>query len=225
MELKKTKTLKILVVDDYPMTVQGYSILLKNTDSEFDIETEGAFGCDDVIKKMNGDAGSFFDIVLLDINLPASKDHKVINGQDLGLTIKSKYPRTKIIVHTGINDQERIADIFKTLNPEGFLIKPDIEPEILFDAIRAVLSDNSYYSKRTNRILRKISHQDLFLDSLDVKILYHLSLGERMKNLPKHVPLSMSTIERRKKHLKLLFGVPEGSTKELLEIARAKGFI
>lgn len=225
MEFKKKQAIKILVVDDYPMTVQGYSILLKNTESEFEIETDSAFSCDDVLMRLNDNSGSFYDIVLLDINLPPSNDKKVINGQDLGLKIKHKFPQSKIIVHTGINDQDRIANIFSTLKPEGFLIKPDIEPEILFDAIRAVLSDESYYSKKINKFLGKKSNQDFFLDSLDVKILYHLSRGERMKNLPNHVPLSMSTIERRKKNLKLLFGIPDGSTKELLEIVREKGFI
>ena len=38
---------------------------------------------------------NFFDVVLFDINLPASKDNTVINGEQLGLRMRLKFPNTK----------------------------------------------------------------------------------------------------------------------------------
>lgn len=225
MIVNKNMSLEILIIDDYPMTVRGYSILLKDMEFEYSIYTDSAFNCDEALLKINNHKEHFYDIVLLDINLPASSNNVVVSGLELGVKIKTKFPKTKIIVHTGINDYQRISNIFKILNPEGFLIKSDIEPGILFEAIRTVLSDNFFYSERTNRLLSRGRNQDIFIDSWDNKILYHLSLGEKMKELPKHIPLSMATIERRKKNLKMLFEIPDGNTKQLLEIARKKGFI
>lgn len=87
------------------------------------------------------------------------------------------------------------------------------------------LNDQTYYSEQTNRLIAHNTGDDLFLDSSDIKILYHLSKGALMKNLPKYVPLAMATIERRKKRLKMLFGITDGTDRELLDIARANGFI
>ena len=97
-------------------------------------------------------------------------------------------------------------------------------PEELNNAINSVLNGHSYYSNQTNRLISNCD-DEIFLDTLDQKILYHISKGERMKNLPKHIPLSMATIERRKKKMKLLFEVSQGGDKELLDIAKGKGFI
>ena len=118
-----------------------------------------------------------------------------------------------------------INTIFSSLHPEGFVIKSDLDANMLEDLIHVVWSGHTYYSKRTNKLIGQGNQENIFLDSSDQKILYLLSKGYRMKDLPIHVPLSMATIERRKKNLKVLFGIANGSTKELLEIARDKGFI
>ena len=59
-------------------------------------------------------------------------------------------------------------------------------------------------------------------------ILQRLSLPrERIKtrSLGEYVDLSTSAIEKRKKQLKLLFGVNDGKDETLLKEARDKGFI
>jgi hypothetical protein len=52
-----------------------------------------------------------------------------------------------------------------------------------------------------------------------------LSIGELTKNLPKYVPLAIATIERRKKRLKMVFDIPYGGDKEIIEIAKLRGYI
>lgn len=218
------RIVRILIVDDHPATISGYELWLQIIDTAYHFETEEAKSCDEVLEKMRRHKGKFYDIVLLDISLPASVDESVINGEGLGLKIQQKFPDTKIIVHTALSIQERITNIFQSLNPDGFIIKSDLEPNVLQDAINSVLSGHTYYSEQTNRLIGHNS-DDFFLDSSDIKILYHLSKGTRMKNLPNYVPLAMATIERRKKKLKMLFGISDRGNRELLDIARAKGFI
>ncbi|WP_420319781.1 response regulator [Flagellimonas sp.] len=215
----------ILIVDDHPMTLWGYEALIKSLNKKYCFDMETAKSCDEVLQKMKADKKHFFDVVLLDINLPASSNGSIINGEDLGLRIQNKFHDTKIIVHTSLNDQQRIANIFESLNPEGFIIKSDLEPKVLEDAINSVLNGHTYYSDRINKLINYKNGAKIFLDTLDQKILYHLSKGERMKDLPKNVPLAMATIERRKKKLKMLFGIPDGNDKELLDEAREKGYI
>jgi hypothetical protein len=46
-----------------------------------------------------------------------------------------------------------------------------------------------------------------------------------MKDLPNIIPLTIAGIERRKRKLKEAFNTQNDDDKELLEIARKKGFI
>lgn len=219
------RNLRILLVDDHPLTIMGYKVVLKNFENGYHFEIEEATSCDEVLLKMSSYESNFFDIVLLDLNLPSSKDNLISDGEDLGLRIRSCFPYTKIIVHTGLSDQQRISTIFKSLRPEGFLIKSDIDQEVLFSSIVSVMCNNDYYSESINKLITSGSYDEMEIDSWDKKIIYHLSLGDKMKNLTEYIPFSIATIERRKKNLKILFGIPEGTTKQLLKIAKEKGFI
>ncbi len=66
----------------------------------------------------------------------------------------------------------------------------------------------------------------LLIDSIDRKILYELSIGARMKDMPNYVPLSAASIEKRKRHLKKIFNVKDkGGDRELILVAKEKGLI
>ncbi|MGB5817860.1 MAG: response regulator [Saonia sp.] len=216
---------QILIVDDHPMTVQAYEIFLKGNEKENIFKIGRAYNCDQVLSEIKSKQKKFYDLVLLDINLPSSKDNKIVSGEDLGQHMKRKFPSVKLIVHTSLNDYQRISDIYKTLKPEGFLIKTDIEPNILLEAVNSVLNGHTYYSERMNLSLRSCKTDKLYIDSLDRKILYYRSIGEKMKNLPQYIPLSMPSIERRKKRMKILLGIPDQDDRELLAVARKKGFL
>jgi hypothetical protein len=56
-------------------------------------------------------------------------------------------------------------------------------------------------------------------------MLYELSLGTRMKDLPNIVPLSIAGIEKRKRILKEVFDVEDQGDKALIMKARELGFI
>jgi two-component system response regulator NreC len=167
----------------------------------------------------------FYDLILLGISLPGSDCKIINNGEDLGVLIKRKFPEIKIIVQTGLNDMQCITNIFNSIKPEGFLIKSDIDEDILITAVSSVLNNKTYYSKKVKDLLSSDNFDDIYIDTYNRNILYHLSLGYKMKDLPKHIPLSLPTIERRKKELKTLLGVSQGGNMELLEVARRKGFI
>jgi DNA-binding NarL/FixJ family response regulator len=215
----------ILIVDDHPITIQGYEFSLENLKNKYQIKIDSAICCDSVISKMNEFKDNFFDIVLLDIKLPPSKSKTFISGEDLGFSIRQQFPKTKIIVHTGLNSLQRITNVFNTLNPDGFLIKSDIDRKVLELAVTAVMKNRNYYSEKIKKLLSPDDFDEIYIDPLNRKILYHISQGNKMKDLPFHIPLSMPTIERRKKRIKHLLGVPNGSNKDMLDIARKKGFI
>ena len=227
MEKKKYS---VLIIDDHPIITEAYISALnyyskQNESSVFSIGT--AKDCDSAFEFIN----EFFqnkkdlNIVFLDIKLPPSKDGKILSGEDLGLKINKLLPETKVIVSTTFNDNYRIHSIFKSLDPDGFLIKNDITPKELIETIHAILNDPPYYSKTVIKLLRKQVANNFLLDNIDRKILYELSIGTRMKDLPNIIPLSKPGIEKRKRHIKYIFNIKSSDDKELLFIAKEKGFI
>ena len=73
--------------------------------------------------------------------------------------------------------------------------------------------------------IRKKMSTDITLDENDKKILYHLSIGTKTKDLEKHIELSSSSIENRKRHLKSLFGTEKENDLALILAAKNRGFI
>ena len=92
-------------------------------------------------------------------------------------------------------------------------------------AFQAVLNNPPFYSGTVNSYLRKTITTDIFVDDKNRKILHLLSQGVKTKNLAEHVDLSLSAVEKRKKHLKNLFDVRDGQDETLINEARSKGFI
>ena len=164
-------------------------------------------------------------LIFLDIMLPASKDYNLLSGEDLGFQIKRLLPEHKIIVSTSYSDKYRIHSIFQNLNPEAILIKNDITNNELVDAIKAVLSNLTYYSTTVVDLLKIKLSKDFLLDETDRKLLFEISIGTKTKNLPKVIPLSITSIETRKRRLREIFDVTEKDDELLISIAREKGFI
>ena len=101
----------------------------------------------------------------------------------------------------------------------------DVAPKELILAIDHVINDPPYYSKTVMKLLRKQVSSDMLLDLTDRKILYELSIGTKMRDMSDIVCLSIPGIQKRKRHLKQIFGIESPDDKELVLIAREKGFI
>lgn len=219
-------TVKILIVDDHPLIIEGYKSILNNLKDEYQLLIETTDNCTEAFLKVqkSKDSGNY-DIVFLDISLPPSEEFGIYSGEDLGLEIKKISPESKVIVMTMHNENFRIYNIVKTLNPEAFLIKSDVSTDDLKKAFTEVLNDNYYYSKSVNDLLRKQVISDVKLDQLDRSILYHLSRGVRTKELSDHVPLSLAAIEKRKRYMKEALDAEKGGDLMLIEQAKKYGFL
>jgi len=226
----ETKKYSVLIIDDHPLISNAYKSAFKNIsklNETISFVIDVVDNCDNAFEKINylSTNNKSLDIVFLDIKLPPSKDGKILSGEDLGLKINELFPDTKIIVATTFNDNYRIHSIFKSLNPDGFLIKNDITPNELVSTINTIITDPPYYSKTVIKLLRKEVSNNLLLDNIDRKLLYELSIGTMMKDLPEILLLSLPAIEKRKRRLKQIFDIESPYDKELLTQAKKKGFL
>lgn len=218
---------KILMIDDHPMIIEGYQntiLSIKSNKQEFDIDI--AFNCDMALEYIQKSLKNKpYDILFVDIRIPPSSDGMITSGEDLAKYARKVLPGAKIIILTMFNESYRIHNILQTINPEGFLIKSDLTSNELANAFLNILEKPPYYSSTVNTFLRKTVTSDIFVDDKNRKILHLLSQGIKTKSLADHIGLSLSAVEKRKKHLKVLFSVDDGQDETLLNNAREKGFL
>lgn len=222
--------IKTIIVDDHPLLIEAYRNSLRDIESTNDtwsFSIEEANDCDsalELLDKIQMNSRNI-DLVFLDIKLPESKGTTHLSGEDIGVEIRQRFPEAKIIIATTFNNNYRIHTILNTVNPDGFLIKGDISTEILLPAVIEVLTDPPFYSKSVLKSIRRTTSHDILLDKWDRRILYELSQGMKMKELPGILPFSIAAIEKRKRHIKEDFGIEDADDRQLLLKAREFGFI
>lgn len=213
--------INLLIIEDSAIIANAYkNILNEITNVSFNIAF--AKNCDEAVQKVQRVKTQ---IVFLDLQLPISKNERFICGEDLGLLIRKESPNTKILVLTSITDQIRIKNIINEIHPEGFMIKSDIDGIDLKNAIISTLKGKTYYSKTIESYTRKTYANKVTIDDFDRQILYHLSMGEKTKDLSNFIPLSTRAIEVRKTKLKNLLDTKNDKNINLVKEAKKLGFI
>ncbi|KAB7530921.1 response regulator [Flagellimonas olearia] len=223
-------TLRILAIDDHEMTTLGYKFTLEGmTLDDYDtiiVDTTNTF--EEAKKLIEDSVNSFkYDLLLLDVQLqnPDESSEQPQTGEELGILARKIVPETKIAFMSSFSDNFRINGILKTVDPDGYLVKTDIDPKTLKEAIKTVIQNPPYYSSKALSAIRKKMSNDLDIDEKDRQILYHLSKGTKTKDLEKFIRLSPSSIENRKRHMKTLFGTENENDLALILAAKNRGFI
>ena len=223
-----TEHIKILMIDDHPMIIEGYQNTLQFTKKENqELKIDIANNCDEAVAFMNKsvEVNLPYDVLFVDISLPPSTDGSMSSGEDLAEYAREILPNAKVIILTMFNESFRIHNIIRNIDPEGFLIKSDLTSSELASAFQAVLYNPPFYSGTVNSHIRKTITSDIVIDEKNRKILHLLSQGVKTKNLASHLDMSLSAVEKRKKQLKELFEIEDGQDETLLNEARKKGFV
>ena len=221
------KTLRILAVDDHEMITTGYKYLLEAAEFEnFKVKVETANSYETGKQKIEDSARSFkYDLILMDIQLTETHIEEPRSGEDLGILARKIVPDTKIVFMSSFSDNYRINSILKNVNPDGYMVKSEIDEKSLFAMVNGVMVSPPYYSQKALAAIRKKVSQDTILDDNDKKILYHVSIGTRTKDMVEHINLSLAGIENRKRQLKVIFGVEKQNDMALITEAKIRGFI
>lgn len=222
-----TESIKILMVDDHPMILDGYkNILTKSLGEKKNLLIDLAYNCEDAYNKIESSlTSSRYNLVYLDVSLPPANNLKIFSGEDLGVRIREISPQTKIIIMTMYSENMRVYNLMKNIQPEGLLIKTDVNPLEFLISFEKVISGGLYYSQSVNEMLRKQFINDLVLDNIDRSILFHISKGVKTKDLADIINLSLPAIEKRKRNIKQAIGVGQGGDLVLIDKAKKLGFL
>ena len=219
-------SVKILIVDDHPLQIEGYKSILQYNIENLEIETTVCYNCEEAYTIIvNTEAPLHFDVVLLDRSLPPYPEKKIYSGEDLALLTREHFPKSKIMILTSHAEAFVIYDLVQKVRPDGVLIKSDFDGDELLAAFSAVLNGAVYYSQTVKDNIKELLSRENYLDTINRQIIVLLAQGLKNKTIALQLNLSDSAIEKRKSKLKDFFFISKGTDEELVQEARKMGFI
>ncbi|MEH6512981.1 histidine kinase [Maribacter arcticus] len=220
-------TVRILAVDDHEMTTLGYKYILEDSDfTDFNVKVEIAKSFEKGKSKIELSKRAIpYDIILLDIQLFSAESKDTRTGIDLGIVARNEVPNSKVVFMSSYSDNYRINNIFKTVNPDGYMVKSEIDELSLKTMVETIMSKSPYYTASALAAIRRRMASEIVIDEQDQKILYHLSQGIHTRDIAPLIGSANTTVEARKRQLKALFDIKNGNDLALINEAKTRGFL
>ena len=215
--------MKYLIVDDHALVAGALTLLLEDRDPEADVPTAATADAALELVDREGDA----DLLILDLSLPG------VTGTELMEEIVRRQPMLKILVVSGLADQESIMRVLQ-LGAAGFVPK-SLDTELLSSAIDFVLKGGVYipsklltesqkdgFFTRTAARLKTPEAAPPHLTDRQLDVLAQLAKGAPIKRICRELDLSEGTVKTHVAAIYRSFGASNRT--EALIAARRAGF-
>lgn len=215
--------MKYLIVDDHALVAGALTLLLEDRDPEADVHTAATADAALELIDREGDA----DLLILDLSLPG------VTGTELMEEIVRRQPMLKILVVSGLADQESIMRVLQ-LGAAGFVPK-SLDTELLSSAIDFVLKGGVYipsklltesqkdgFFTRTAARLKAPESAPPHLTDRQLDVLAQLAKGAPIKRICRELDLSEGTVKTHVAAIYRSFGASNRT--EALIAARRAGF-
>ncbi len=201
------KKIKVFIVDDHYMVIEGIkSLLLSDPDIEFIGHASTAISCLSYLEHNEP------DILLLDISLPD------MSGIELCLEIRKIYPTIRIIGLSTFNQHSFIEKMMEN-GAMGYVLKNATKQELSL-AIKNVFHGQKYLSYEASLTLKEThmaSGDAPLLTRREKEILELISEGMTNPEIADKIFVSVSTVDTHRKNLLAKFKVK--NTASLIKIA------
>ena len=195
--------IKISIVDDHQMFIDGLSSILSDFD-EVTLSFTAGNGRD-FIKKLELQGPP--DLVLLDINMPE------MNGVELAEWLNQSHPKVAILVLSMHDDGKNIRRLID-LGAKGYILK-NTGREELYKAIMTVYRGESYFSEVVSRNVlgsmvkakTEVSAQEVQLSTREVEVLRAIAGGKTSQEIGEMLFISKLTVETHRKNIHRKLGV------------------
>ncbi len=203
--------IRIFIVDDHPVVIEGIHSLLKN---EKDMEWVG--------QAMNAQSclGFFVnntaDVVLMDISMPG------ISGVELCATMKEKYPGIFILGLSTFNQGLYIKKMMEN-GASGYILKNSSKEELI-TAIHTVYEGGIFFSGEAGQALKEYQRSSLSelpaLTEREKEILGLIAEGYTNPQIAEKIFLSSFTVDSHRKNLLAKLNVKNTATLIKLAVER-----
>lgn len=171
--------IKILLVDDHQLIIEGILSYLKDIDN---LEIETANSCDEAFSKIKTSLSSNpFHIVFTDLSFDNHQENNTLDGGEaLIKAIQQEKINIKMGVITGHSETNRVFNVIHNLNPSAYILKGNCSTDELTFAIQKIIKGEIYYTHEIHQKLLKRALIEIQMDEVAIQIL---------KELPKHAKI------------------------------------
>jgi DNA-binding NarL/FixJ family response regulator len=199
--------IKVFIVDDHYMVVEGiHSLLMNEKNIEFIGSASTIESCRAFLKT------SLPDVVLMDINLPDG------NGIDLCKEVKLNYPAVYILGLSTFNQESYIKNMIDN-GASGYVLKNATQKE-LTEAIQLASIGKTYMAfevAKTLHAAKKRNSEKVIIGRRELEVLEFIKDGFTNGEIAGKLNLSVNTVDTYRKSL--LSKLNARNTAELIKMA------
>jgi DNA-binding NarL/FixJ family response regulator len=202
--------IKVFIVDDHYMVIEGIRSLLQNESSiEWIGHAGNAASCLAFLRTCQP------DIVLMDINLPD------MSGIDLCGEVKRQYPSCFVLGLSTFNDQSFILQMMDK-GASGYLLKNAGRDELL-TAMQQVMKGREYLSLEAAQTRQQKPNSTMLLTRREKEVLRLIADGQTNHEIANSLFVSITTVDTHRKNL--LQKLQAKNTASLVKIAMEQHLI
>lgn len=204
-------SVKILIVDDHPLVLEGLKSLLADTEGVRVVGT--ASNAIDAIAFLKNNE---VDIAFLDINLPD------ISGIDLCKKVKDQFPEVKTLALSTFNERAYVSRMIQN-GASGYLIKSSGKEDIL-EAIQQVQAGGYFMNVQFDQATPTAAPKTVpFLTRREKEVLVLIAEGLTNPQIAEQLFISVTTVNSHRQNLLMKFEV--SNTASLIKLAAGLGLI
>lgn len=141
----QSKTIRIAIVDDHQIVIDGIVALLKGHDEMEVVATD--ISASNMLQRM---VNLQVDLLLTDIMMPE------MNGQEFAISVRKKYPNTKILALSMSGQGELVDGMINHADINGYVLKNISKQELLL-AIKKIADGGIYFGEEVLNELASFS--------------------------------------------------------------------
>lgn len=185
--------IKLLIVDDHRILVEGLNKLFDNSDT-VDVIGVAYSGkeCRNALRK------ELPDVILLDINLPD------VSGIDLCKEIKTENPEIKIVALSSFNEYTIVRRMIEN-GASGYVVKNAMPEEIIL-SVETVANNEIFMCEEIDLLMRNRSNNPIWLTPREKELLKYIVEGLTNHEIAEKMYLGVETINSYRKNLLIKLG-------------------
>jgi two-component system, NarL family, nitrate/nitrite response regulator NarL len=195
MKTEHATGIKLLIVDDHPLVLEGLRACLGSGEHIENI-VEAMNGEDAIAKARENPP----DVVLMDISMPQ------MSGLAATRKLLATCPTCKVLILTMHENREYIAEAMRA-GASGYVLK-DTSPRELLSAIDTVHRGEKYFSSGVGRVVEEEpAPSGQALSARELQVLKRIADGLSNKEIAGRLSLSVRTIETHRERIMRKLGI------------------
>lgn len=193
-KVKMNRTIKIGIVDDHQLVIDGLQSLLKEEKNiEIVFTTTNPLNVLELIKSKT------IDLLILDIIMPE------MTGNVLAKLVKEEYPEIKLMALSMDNDGDLVTNMIKNANIMGYALK-NISQKELVDAIRKIADGGYFFSKEVIEEMNRSEHRKKEVEAArltrrEIQIIKLIEQEYGNREIAEKLFISERTVETHRKNI------------------------